>query len=152
MELIGVRVFKSEKPHQKKQKRRKKSPVVSITSSPLVYEPSDADPSIPPLPDSSLKIGQFVYSAMKNLSEFGYMFSQDVIDEMTTSEWSKKTFHTAYPFMKRFVAGHTDTKGKDGRNRFRSIPYTFGDVQVLISKEWHENQRQLFIDWYSSLK
>lgn len=45
----------------------------------------------------------------------------------------------------------TDTKGLDGRVRFKSVPYTFGQHQVLISKEWYERQRQLFIAWYNSL-
>ncbi len=152
MELIGIRVFKSEKPHQKKKKRGQKSPTISIKSTPTVDNPSNINPPIPPLPDASLKIGQYVYTTIKNLSESGFLFTQEAIDDMTTSEWSAKTFHTKYPFLKIFVAESTDTKWEDGRVRFKATPYTFGNIQVLISKEWHESQRQYFNNWYLSLK
>ena len=98
-----------------------------------------------------LKIGAFVFSAMKNLSESGYFFSDDQIELMCTSEWSKKTFHTKAPFMKKYIQGITDNKGTEGNVRFRALPLLYGNQQVLISKEWYERQRELFIDWYSAL-
>ena len=110
-----------------------------------------AEVIIPPLPDQSMKIGQLVYLSMHQLSEAGYSFSSEQIDMMCTSKWSKDHFHTVQPFMKRFIPGQTDTKGADGRSRFKKEPYLFGDQQVLISTEWYERQRPLFIDWYYSL-
>lgn len=107
--------------------------------------------SKPPLPENSLKVGQFVYIAMRNLEKSGYIFSEDEIAKMCSSEWAKEFFHTAKPFMKKYVAGFTDNKGEDGFVRFRSKPFTFGDIQVLISKEWYNRQRKYFITWYNSL-
>lgn len=106
---------------------------------------------IPPLPDKSLKIGQFVYTAMRNLSKCGYQFSAQEIDEMCSAEWTKKTFHTTKPFMKRYTPGLTDNKGTDGFVRFLAEPYSFGESQVLISKEWYERQRVFFEAWYNTL-
>lgn len=108
--------------------------------------------SIPPLPDNTLKVGQFVYTAMRNLEKSGYTFSDDEISEMCSAEWTKKIFHTAKPFMKRYMPGKTDNKGEDGFVRFRSEPFTFGEIQVLVSKEWFDRQRSYFIAWYNSLK
>ena len=88
---------------------------------------------------------------MRNLSEVGYIFSDEIISEMTTPEWSFKTFHTIKPFMKIYIEDETDNKGIDGCVRFKSQPYKFGKVQVLISKEWYERQRRYFIEWYNSL-
>ena len=107
--------------------------------------------AVPPLPDESLKVGQFVYTAMKALSKSGYVFSDYEIDRMCTPEWTKEIFHTSKPFMKRYITGITDNKGQDGFVRFLSEPYTFGETQVLISKEWFERQRVYFIAWYNSL-
>ena len=107
---------------------------------------------IPQLPQEDLKIGEFVRLALKNLSAAGYEFTPDNIDEMCTPEWSIKMFHTQNAFMKRYVPGSTDNKGPDGYVRFWSEPFTFGGIQVLISKEWFEgNQRDYFTDWYNSL-
>lgn len=152
MQLIGIKVFINEKSQKrKKSKAQAKKPSISLEfSSP--ENASKKSVPIPPLPVGTMKIGEYVYTAMRNLSESGYIFTKDDIDKMTTSEWSVKTFHTIKPFMKIFIAGYTDNKGEDGQVRFKSQPYTFGDIQVLISKEWYERQRQLFIDWYTSLQ
>lgn len=107
---------------------------------------------IPQLPKEDLKIGEFVRMALYNLSASGYEFKPDEIDEMCTSEWSIKTFHTKNAFMKRYILGYTDNKGPDGYVRFWNEPFTFGSIQVLVSKEWFEgNQRNYFISWYNSL-
>ena len=108
--------------------------------------------SVPPLPDNALKVGQFVYIAMRSLEESGYTFSDDEVSKMCSAKWTKKTFHTEKPFMKRYIPGKTDNKGEDGFIRFRSKPFTFGGVQVLISKEWYDRQRDYFVTWYNSLK
>ena len=90
--------------------------------------------------------------ALLNLSASGYEFKPKEIDEMCSSEWSVKTFHTKHTFMKRYTPGLSDNKGQDGYVRYWSEPFPFGGVQVLISKEWFEgNQRNYFISWYSSL-
>ncbi len=151
LELIGIRVFKKET-----RKLRRSNGSVTVSGKPATNNDSNGQPAskdslIPPLPDEGLKIGKYVYTAMRNLSEAGYSFSTDAITEMTTAEWSVTTFHTVKPFMKIFVAGQTDTKGSDGRVRFKAEPYSFGNYQVLISKEWYERQRQFFKDWYNSL-
>ena len=106
---------------------------------------------LPPLPDDSLLIGMYVRSAMRNLADSGYVFTDDQIDRMCSSEWAKATFHTIKPFMKRYVPGQSDNKGEDGRIRFWSEVFSFGTIQVLVSKEWYTRQRGLFVSWYESL-
>lgn len=153
LELIGVKVFKKDK---RKTKKSPSIPAVSDNTNPdntatAIGAGTTAKQTVPPLPDENLKIGEFVYTAMRNLSSSGYSFSADDISKMTTTEWAIATFHTKYPFMKKYLAGSTDNKGKDGRARFKAEPFTYGEITVLISKEWHEQQRKLFSDWYKSL-
>ena len=159
MELIGIRAFSTQKPHSKN--RKTKTPphpmfnVVSPGENEVKTVPDTHDTSlsvsIPPLPDGNLKIGQFVYTALENLGNNGFVFSDTEIDKMCTPEWSKQIFHTHQPFMKRYIPGTTDNRGSDGKVRFIAKPFIFGDKQVLISKEWYERQRKFFIDWYKTL-
>lgn len=134
---------------------RLKALKVVLSTSPIPKSQSKPIPQfqIPQLPQENLKIGKFVRLALNNLSASGYEFKTSEIDEMCTSEWSIKTFHTQNAFMKRYTPGFSDNKGPDGYVRFWSEPFAFGGVQVLISKEWFEgNQRNYFISWYNSLK
>ncbi len=107
---------------------------------------------VPKLPSPEMKIGVYVYTAMRRLEEAGFTFTEQEIDEMCTVKWSKENFHTIQPFMKRYIPGVTDLKGEDGYVRFKKEPYDFGGVQVLISKEWKEHQRKYFIAWYTQLR
>ena len=152
LELIGVRVFKLDQ--SRSQQARNATGTVKAKTASTKSKASSSKPNaivIPPLPDKSLKIGKYVYTAMQNLSASGYTFTADEIAEMTTPEWSTATFHTKNPFLKLYTQGQTDNKGQDGRVRFKSEPYTFGGFQVLISKEWYERQQDLFVTWYQSL-
>ena len=151
LELIGIKVFKKDS-----KKQRKVTRPVAVVSTTMREEaqPGQAqrlNQAVPPLPADELKIGEFVYTAMQNLSQSGYCFDSEKIMEMTTTDWSIATFHTKQPFMKLYIPSETDNKGLDGRVRYKSVPYTFGRHQVLISKEWYERQRQFFKDWYNSL-
>jgi hypothetical protein len=150
---IVIKVFSDTKTASKKKKKASAKPAINIiaptTDTPEMHEPHLV--SKPDLPDSSQKIGAFVYDTMRSLESVGYIFSSEEIDAMCTPDWTKEVFHTLKPFMKKYVPGVTDNKGTDGCVRFRSEPFIFGGQQVLISKEWYERQRQFFIDWYNSL-
>ena len=153
LQLIGVRIF--EAPVAKKRRRRQ--PVISVDVLPEVAArpPKQVAPghsvAVPSLPEGDLKIGRYVFQAMQNLSDAGYMFSDDAIDEMCTPEWSKEHFHTVKPFMRRYVEGITDTRDEKGYPRFYSTPFQFGNAEVYVSHEWYERQRDAFIQWYASL-
>ena len=155
MQLIGIKVFadsKSTKKKTGKQKAKKTAIAITIPSAPNKDNISvPKHTTLPELPPTDLKIGVFVYTAMRNLEAVGFRFSDEEIEAMCDAEWSKEHFHTKKPFMKKYIAGVTDNKGDDGYVRFKSEPYTFGETQVLISKEWYENQRGYFIDWYNAL-
>ena len=109
---------------------------------------------MPPLPDDELvtkeSMGEYVYTAMRNLSDAGYRFELKDISEMTTPEWSVTIFHTDKPFMKLYEGGPIDTTYK-GEPRFKSEIFKFGDYQILVTKEWYPRQLPFFKDWYNKL-
>ena len=148
LELVGIRVFINGTKKQGVIKRV--IPVETFTASETAPTVENAQ-NIPSLPNESMRIGEYVYTAMRGLEAVTFKFSEADLNEMCTSEWSQKIFHTNKPFMKLYAPGKTDNKGVDGYVRFRSEPFTFGNQQVLISKEWYERQRPFFIAWYNSL-
>lgn len=156
MQLIGIKVFADPKATKKKRaKQAVKKPSIEISIPPVHTDEATETANqvfVPELPSAELRVGAFVYTAMRNLEKANYVFSAEEIDAMCSTEWAEKHFHTIRPFMKEYTAGTTDNKGTDGYVRFKSDPYTFGDATVLITKEWHERQRGYFIDWYLSLK
>ncbi len=159
MQLIGIRVFAEEKSAAKKKRSKANAPKPSLN---IVNASEEASQNLvsavspptmtkaPSYPDPGLKIGAFVYAAMRSLEEAGLTFTPEQINDMCTAEWSKATFHTSHPFMKRYSPG-VDLKGEDGRVRFKKDPYTFGTQQVLVTKEWFESQRKYFVAWFSNV-
>lgn len=147
--VLGYKVFEAQayKPSIPAQKPTKPNEVSPISAPPTV----EKAPSVPALPSKSMKIGAFVRTAMTALSESGYSFSEEDINQMCTSAWSRNVFHTDKPFMRRYISGETTTKDDSGYVRFWATPFTFGSATVLISKEWYSNQFNYFETWYNNL-
>lgn len=105
----------------------------------------------PPLPSHSLKIGKYIRTAMRQLSESGYVFSESEIEKMCTSEWTSEIFHTKKAFMRNVVDESTTTTDSAGNMRFWNEKFVFGEATVFISKEWYPKHYSLFDSWYNSL-
>ncbi len=116
---------------------------------------SNQDIVIPELPDRSLKVGKFIRTAMQQLSSSGYMFSKSQLEKLCDKAWSKKTFHTNWPFMKRKQAdGETQLRDANGRMRYWVDSFVFGDVEVYVTKELFQESGSMecFIEWYERLR
>ena len=59
-----------------------------IDKAPDPIQQNNSITTIPDLPDFNLKIGAFVYEAMKKLADSGYSFAEKEIDEMCTPSWA----------------------------------------------------------------
>ena len=105
----------------------------------------------PALPSRDMKIGEYVRTAMRQLSSAGFQFSEEEINKMCTSAWSVDVFRTQKTFMKRVVTGKPSTKDESGNVRFWNEIFTFGSTKVLISKEWYPKHYDLFDAWYNNL-
>lgn len=132
--VLGYKVFEPVKAIVKKAQHKKRK----------------EDATIPDLPSHDMKIGEYVRTAMRNLSNSGYVFLDSDIELMCTKEWSKAHFHTEHCFMRKYIPGNTTNK--EGQYvRYWSEPFNFGDSQVLISKEWYPRHFELFDEWYKKL-
>ena len=107
------------------------------------------------LPSTELKIGLFVKTAMKNLSEIGYNFTEGDIQKMCSKELSKSILGLGVSFFRKCEKDNMSILDENGYQRYWKDKFKFGNEYFFISKEWFENkggQRRKFIDWYSSLK
>lgn len=113
--------------------------------------------NVPELPDDSeMKIGEFVYSAMQNLSDSGYIFSKEQLSNLCSTEWGNRVLKLGkkFPFAKIYDINEEKPHYVENYIRFRSLPLRFGDVQILITKELYDRNsktRKAFKDWYESL-
>lgn len=117
-------------------------------------EDSSQKTSLPNLPNPDSNVGEYIRTAMRNLANSGYSFSDEEIDKMCSEEWTWDVFkRNGKPFMRR-IKGTTPTKDEldiNGYRRFWNEVFIFGNTRVIISKEWFPIHKQRFIEWYNSL-
>lgn len=110
--------------------------------------------TVPDLPNPECKVGEYIRTAMRNLANSGYSFSDEEIDKMCSEEWTLDIFkRSGTPFMRR-IKGSTPTKEEldiGNYRRFWNEVFIFGGVKVIISKEWYIPHKQRFAAWYNSL-
>lgn len=125
-----------------------------------VYEANNESETvvIPDLPEEKdIKIGKYVFTAMNNLSESGFTFSEEQVKELCSVEWSHRVLKLGkkYPFAKIYNDGEEKPHYVENYVRYRSKPLAFGNVRLLITKELFDNNgktREAFKMWYKSLQ
>lgn len=110
--------------------------------------------NLPPLPDSTLKVGLFVYNAMKNLSIAGYVFSEEQLQRLCADAAMKNVMgmQRALPFLKLYDPNEEHGNYIDSRPRYYKEPLQFGDVRVYINSQIYKTDREPFIMWYEALE
>lgn len=108
---------------------------------------------IPLLPDSSLKVGSFVFTAMKNLSQSGFKFSDQQLTELCADGAMKKIIgmQRSLPFLKVCDPNEENGNYIDGKPRYYREPLKFGDVLVYVNSQIYKTDREPFIMWYETL-
>lgn len=100
------------------------------------------------------KIGKYVRTAMRNLANDGYVFSNDMLDTLTNGDATKSLFGIGIPFFKE-VTDDTDlssqTKDSKGRSRYWKEIFEFNGRKYLIVSQWFEGNRDRFDRWVKSL-
>jgi len=121
--------------------------------------------TIPPLPDGNLKIGEFIKTAMINLADSGFEFSDEELSELTSPAESKRIFNLQnadVSFLKPYDPSEDRPHEVNGNLRYYAPPsggkragvlLRFGSTEYLLTKEWFNKyeHREKFIDWYGKL-
>lgn len=100
------------------------------------------------------KIGKYVRTYMRNLSNQGYVFSSDMLGKLTDSNSTKALFGIGTPFFKEIVNTaelSAQTKDSKGQNRYWKEFFEFNGKKYLIVSQWSEGNRERFDKWINSL-
>lgn len=102
----------------------------------------------PPLPDTGLKVGQFIKTAMTRLSFSEYEFSEDQLALMCTKEWSRETFGVRV-WLPMIVPADKEFR----RRRYYKEPFIFNGNSYYLYSQWEINSdmKERFIKWYNTL-
>ena len=115
--------------------------------------PDNTSIVIPPLPDRTLKAGDFIRSAMINLANSGFEFSDEEI-EILCSEHSMHDIiglQRKMPFFKKYDPRVKNGHVIDGRNRYYAKPISFGKNTVYLNSQLFDSDKTPFVNWYISI-
>lgn len=123
---------------------------------PDVPEESD-DPPIkhdkPLLPSEDLKVGKFILTAMKALSDSGYVFDEEMMAALEGKDGINKVLGKGrhLPFFVECSGDPKQDRYINGVLRFYKDELSFGSHRVYLTKEWFAEDRAAFINWYKQL-
>lgn len=105
--------------------------------------------------DEQNKIGKFVRSTMRQLSNENYVFSDDMMKKLTDKEQTKKIFGIGIPFFKELINEKdisVQIKDSNNRNRYWKEVFIFNGKKFLITSQWFDYNRERFNKWYNELR
>lgn len=112
--------------------------------------------NLPILDETIASTCTFVKTAMKNLSDAGYLFDDTELEFMQTDAFTKKYFKNKkalhLPFLITTDKSRSDKSGK--HQRYWKDIFKFNDKEFFAMSQWDntDGSRERFIEWYNGLK
>lgn len=92
-----------------------------------------------------ISVAKLFYNLVENLIALSKI-SSDEIEKLKTKEYTKSLFPlTDYPAIANNI---NDNMGNSTRKRYRSQSLNFNGVEIYISTQFFENDREAIIEWY----
>lgn len=92
-----------------------------------------------------IPVAKLFYNLVENLIALSKI-SSDEIEKLKTKEYTKSLFPlTDYPAIANSI---NDNMGNSTRKRYRSQSLDFNGVEIYISTQFFENDRDAIIEWY----
>ena len=92
-----------------------------------------------------IPVAKLFYNLVENLIALSKI-SSDEIEKLKTKEYTKSLFPlTDYPAIANNI---NDNMGNSTRKRYRSQSLNFNGVEIYISTQFFENDREAIIEWY----
>lgn len=139
LELIGVRVFKKQA-----QKRANTNGVAISLSSPKQHQETPLTNIVKPqLPSDSLGPCAYAKTALQNLLEAGYIFTDEQIRLFSSIEGSKEYTKRSLPMFWILKEGESrSTCDKNVRSRYWKDEFTSGNYRFLMYSQWYDNPQK----------
>lgn len=94
-----------------------------------------------------IPVAKLFYNLMESLINHRRITSEE-IDKLKTKDYTKQLFHaTDYPAV---ANNRTDNMGNSTQIRYRKKPLKFGEIEIYISTQFFDSDRENIIDWYNS--
>lgn len=153
LELVGVRVFRQGK----KKSTKHNGTTVMLTPEGNGKKTTAANTTKPPLPDTSLRPGEFVKTAVRNLIDSGYIFTADQMKTFGSAEGSK--IYTARNLPLFLILHEGDSRKTCAKNitsRYWADEWKCGEYRFWLFSQWYDDPKKGatkddFIKWYESL-
>lgn len=99
------------------------------------------------------KIGKFVRSRLKELSESGFEFSEEQLENMQSKSWSKKHLNLDYEMVRTYdeTKELIDQVMENRYRRYWNELFIFNDKKYFVTSQWFERNRRPFEVWFDSL-
>jgi hypothetical protein len=95
--------------------------------------------------EGNIPVAKLFYNLVENLIALSKI-SSDEIEKLKTKEYTKSLFSlTDYPAIANNI---NDNMGNSTRKRYRSQSLNFNGVEIYISTQFFENDREAIIEWY----
>lgn len=153
LELVGIKVFKSE-PRRIRKANNRAIQVEAVSSTRPV---ASTGQNKPPLPDNSLGPCAFAKTALKALLSSGYTFTEQQMQLYGTVEGSKPYTTRNLPMFWLLKDGESRAAcDKNVRARYWKDEFVSGDYRFLMYSQWYEDPKkgatkENFINWYNTL-
>ena len=153
LELIGIRVFKPNKEKAVTSKSKHASGLSAKPRKGIVIPTSNK----PPLPDNSFGPCTYVKTAIKNLIDSGFIFTDEQIKLFGSVEGSKAYTTRNLPLFWLLKDGETRSACDPNiRARYWKEEFLSGSYRFLMYSQWYEDSgkgatKKHFIKWYETL-
>lgn len=105
-------------------------------------------------PEGLEKIGKHVRIVMRGISDKKYIFSDNELTAMQSSEWCKEELGLYQPLIRKYVDG-VDISEQILVNtypRYWKEIFEFNGEKFLVSSQWYERFRESFDKWAEKIK
>ena len=129
----------------------------SISNTPSSFTTIINKPDKPPLPDNSLGPCAYARSALRNLLESGYVFTDKQLKLFSSIDTSKAYTKRNLPMFWLLKENESrDTCDTSIKKRYWKDEFVSGKYRFLMFSQWYDDQRKGatkhdFIEWYNSL-
>ncbi|HBH13443.1 MAG TPA: hypothetical protein DDX29_10070 [Clostridiales bacterium] len=99
------------------------------------------------------KIGKYVRTAMRKISNSRYEFSLNELSAMQSKKWSKDELGLDYPMLKPYKEGVvTSEQIKEGSyRRYWKEIFEFNNKKFFVTSQWFDRNRENFENWFTNL-
>ncbi|MDR1537543.1 MAG: hypothetical protein LBU32_06020 [Clostridiales bacterium] len=103
-----------------------------------------------------IRIGEYIRSKLRELSNSGFAFTEDQIKQLGDVEWSsvtfaKKSFLPIARIAKRNQDISLQIRDDRGKVRYWNELFSFGKTDLLFTNRWKLRNRESFDRWYEKL-